>query len=188
MALTYTPTGELGSLMPAFNLKTVDGQTWSSTSIRGAKAKVVVFMCNHCPYVKAIEDRLIQLAKDLAKDNVPFVGICSNDPDEYAEDHPKQLLARWREKNFGFTYLVDDGQAVARSFGAVCTPDFFVYDDQERLVYRGRLDDSWRDEKKVTRRELKAAVSRILSEPRTTEKMIVIEQTPSMGCSIKWKV
>jgi peroxiredoxin len=187
MALTYTPSHELGARLPEFELKTVEGQNWSSTEIVQAPAKVIVFMCNHCPYVKAIEGRLISLGRDLKKLEVPLIGICSNDPSEYPEDGPEQLLLRWREKKYEFTYLVDETQAVARSFGAVCTPDFFVYDGHNRLTYRGRLDDSWRDESKVTRRELKLAVEKILSEKQSSTQIIKIEQVPSMGCSIKWK-
>jgi peroxiredoxin len=183
MALTYTPAVELGSSMPSFALSTVEGKSWSSKTIESAPARVVIFMCNHCPYVKAIEKRLIKLAKDLAAVNVPVVGICSNDPTEHPEDAPKELLKTWREKNYGFTYLVDESQAVARAFGAVCTPDFFVYDKEGRLAYRGRLDDSWRDEHKVSREELKMAVKDIIERGQTDAH----RQTPSMGCSIKWK-
>ncbi len=187
MALIYTPKGEFGSALPKFELKTVEGKSWSSTTIEPSAAKVIVFMCNHCPYVKAIENRLIQLAKDLGSRQVPLIAICSNDRDECPEDHPSELLKRWRDKNYNFDYLVDEFQLVAKAFAAVCTPDFFVYDNLNRLVYRGRLDDSWRDEQNVKVEELKNAVLRILSEQAKSTELIRIEQNPAMGCSIKWK-
>lgn len=181
MALLYTPEVPMGTSMPKFELKTVEGRNWSSDKISNTPSKVIVFMCNHCPYVKAIEERLIVLARELAAKNVPLVGICSNDPTEYPEDAPSELLKRWREREYGFEYLVDETQEVARTFGAVCTPDFFVYDGKNQLAYRGRLDDSWKDPNKVTRRELKLAVEKILAG-----KPIDV-QSPSMGCSIKWR-
>jgi hypothetical protein len=180
MALTYTPEPQKESL-PLFATTTVDGRKWSSESVFAAPAKVLVFICNHCPYVKAIEDRLIVLARELRERDVPFVGICSNDPRENPEDEPSALLARWREKQYGFDYLVDPDQQIAKKMGAVCTPDFFVYDKSNQLVYRGRLDDSWKNESLVQRRELKEAVLAVLvNKP-------IESQSPSMGCSIKWK-
>jgi peroxiredoxin len=182
MALLYTPLNSNLTKMPDFRLPTVDGANWDSKSISKAPAKVLVFMCNHCPYVKAIENRLIHLAADLKSLNVPFIGICSNDPSEYPEDAPTELLKRWQEKNYSFPYLIDESQQVAKLFGAVCTPDFFVFNSDNNLVYRGRLDDSWKNPQNVTREELKIAVLQIL-ENNTAP----VNQTPSMGCSIKWK-
>ncbi len=183
MALTYTPALTPTSKLPEFTLPTVEGLSWSSQSVQDAPAKVFVFMCNHCPYVKAIESRLIALALELKEIHVPFVGICSNDPTDYPEDQPDQLYKSWKTKNYGFPYLIDSEQNVARSFGAVCTPDIFVYDKNNSLAYRGRLDDSWKDASRVSRRELKDAVVKIVRG----ESLLAHEQTPSMGCSIKWK-
>lgn len=183
MALTYTPAGELGSRLPDFILPSVDGKSISSVDLcQNKKALVVMFICNHCPYVKAIEDRLIQLAHDLGKKGAAFVAICSNDPTEYPEDAPAELRKRWRDKNYGFPYLVDADQSVAKAFGAVCTPDIFVYDNQQALCYRGRLDDSWRDPQKVSHQELRLAVEAVLAGKTPSR-----DQNPSMGCSIKWK-
>lgn len=182
MALTYTPTAELGRKIPTFTLPTVDGQTWSSAALENAKASVILFICNHCPYVKAIEDRIITLAHQYAPRGVEFVGICSNDWQDYPEDEPKQLFAKWKQKNYGFPYLVDESQAVAKAFGAVCTPDIFVYDQSQSLAYRGRLDDSWKNPQKVERQELKMALDSLLAGTKPHEA-----QVPSMGCSIKWK-
>lgn len=185
MALTYTPQIK-NETMPQFSLKTVTGENWSSKSspqfTSRPKAKVIAFICNHCPYVKAIENRLIKLAHHLKLINVPFIGICSNDPTEYPEDSPSELLKRWQEKQYAFTYLIDETQQVAKAFGAVCTPDFFVYNNEDILIYRGRLDDSWKDETKIKREELYLAVEAILKGADH-----IPEQSPSMGCSIKWR-
>lgn len=181
MALTYTPPPQ-NTIMPDFALKTVTGENWSTQSLAQYPAKVIGFICNHCPYVQAIEGRLIQLAKDLKLINVPFVGICANDPGEYPEDAPSELLKRWQTMKYGFTYLIDEKQEVARAFGAVCTPDFFVYNQENKLIYRGRLDNSWKDEAKVTRKDLRLAVDAILKGAKN-----IPEQSPSMGCSIKWR-
>lgn len=182
MALLYTPAGESGSLCPDFKLPSVDGKTFSRADFAGHKALVVMFICNHCPYVQAIEPRLIELAHAYSKKGVAFVAICSNDDKEYPEDAPAELLKRWREKNFGFPYLVDESQQTAKDFGAVCTPDLYLFDSNQRLAYRGRLDDSWKNPKFVQKQELKAALDAVLSG-----KPVNSLQNPSMGCSIKWK-
>jgi peroxiredoxin len=181
MALTHTPTAEIGSSCPDFDLPAVDGKRYSLNSFEQARALVVMFICNHCPYVKAIEDRLIQLGLDLKSQNIAVIGICSNDPVNYPEDSFERLAERAQLKNYSFTYLHDLDQSVAKSFGAVCTPDFFVYDMQRRLQYRGRLDDSWKDPSKVTSRELHDASIQI-AQGRGGPQM----QSSSMGCSIKW--
>jgi hypothetical protein len=110
------------------------------------------------------------------------VGICSNDAETYPDDAFDKLAARWRERGYGFPYLHDEPQTTARAFGAVCTPDIFVYDGARRLAYRGRIDDSWKDESKVTRRELAAALDALLARQKPATP-----QRPSMGCSIKWR-
>lgn len=182
MALTYTPQIEKLLSLPIFELRTVDHRTFKSSQIMQAKAKVIVFMCNHCPYIKAIESRLIALAKKLKTLEVPLIGICSNDPTDYPEDSPEELYKTWLNKKYDFDYLVDSDQTLAQKFGAVCTPDFFVFNGDNILTYRGRLDDSWKDATKVTKEELMEAVLKILKG----EKINNQEQIPSMGCSIKW--
>ncbi len=176
-----TPKSESMSL-PKFELPTVQGETFSSGHIALGRPAVVMFICNHCPYVKAIEDRLIELGHELKKINVPLIAICSNDADAYPEDSLESLRSRAREKKYPFVYLHDETQEVARQFGAVCTPDFFVFDSKHQLAYRGRLDDSWKDASRVTRRELLMAVQDLVNH-----KPISIAEVPSMGCSIKWK-
>lgn len=143
---------------------------------------LVSFICGHCPYVQAIEGRLIELAREFLPKDVSFLAICSNDATDYPEDSPTELLRRWREKGYGFPYLIDTEQKVAREFGAVCTPDFFLYDSTHHLRYRGRLDDSWRHPDRVQRQELREAIELLISN-----KDIPRDQVPSMGCSIKWK-
>jgi peroxiredoxin len=181
MALTFTPFAELGQACPDFKLPAVDGKTYSLKDFAGKPALVVMFICNHCPYVQAIEDRLIQLGKDLAQQNVAVVAICSNDAVDHPEDSFENLKKRSEEKQYPFVYLHDESQAVAHQFGAVCTPDYFVYDKNLKLAYRGRLDDSWKDAAKVSKRELFEAVQDLLKG-----KVVSLEQTASMGCSIKW--
>lgn len=182
MALTFTPFPELGNKIPSFELPGIDGKNYRLEDFINGKPLVIMFICAHCPYVLAVEDRLIQLATDLKNQDVHVVAICSNDSADHPEDSIEALYKRAQEKNYTFTYLHDEDQSVAKKFGAVCTPDFFVYDNQLTLRYRGRLDDSWKDATKVAHRELYNAVQILLSNNKVSE-----DQTPSMGCSIKWK-
>ena len=145
-----------------------------------AEALIVAFICNHCPYVHAVEDRLIALARDFTP-RVQVIGICSNDAERYPADSFDEMAARAQEKGYPFPYLHDESQAAARAYGAVCTPDFFVYDADRRLVYQGRLDDG-RPGKPATQHDLRRALDAMLSTGS-----VVAEQVPSMGCSIKWK-
>lgn len=182
MALTYTPEkNEFGKPCPTFSLPATDGHNYKASDFLVGKPLVIMFICNHCPYVKAIEDRLIQLGRDLQKLNIPVVAICSNDDKNYPDDSFENLKKRSLEKSYPFVYLHDHTQEVARAFGAVCTPDFFVYDSQGLLAYRGQLDDSWKDPTQVKNRELYDAVIELSQNLPISKK-----QTPAMGCSIKW--
>lgn len=181
MALTYTPALELGQDLPAFQLPALDGKSYSEKNFLNQRPLLVMFICNHCPYVKAIEDRLIQLGHDLKKLEINVVAICANDAFDYPEDSFENLQKRWKEKSYPFVYLHDGKQEVAKKFGAVCTPDFFLYDQNATLAYRGRLDDSWKEPEKVSKRELFLAAQELLQN-----KAISLPQIPSMGCSIKW--
>ena len=167
---------------PDFTLGGVDGKTYSLASFKDKGVVVIMFICNHCPYVQAIEDRIIDLQRGYADKNVQLVGICANDPTEYPEDAPGNLKKRWQQKDYRFPYLVDETQAVARAYGAVCTPDLYVFDEKRALAYHGQLDDNWRDSRKVTRRDLASAIDELLSGHRPST-----DQIPSMGCSIKWR-
>jgi peroxiredoxin len=181
MALTFTPQNEIGKDLPTFQGLSIHGNTFSSASLPKGQPVLVLFICNHCPYVKAIENRLVQLGHDLKQQGIPMIAICSNDPEEYPEDNFEALKANAQEKNFVFEYLHDADQSLAHLFGAVCTPDFFLYDKNHKLAYRGRLDDNWKNEKKVTRRELFEAALELKAG-----KAISRPSIPSMGCSIKW--
>jgi peroxiredoxin len=181
MAATSSPVA-LGWPAARFDLPGIDGRRHSQDSARGPNGLLVMFICNHCPYVKAVEDRLIELNRQYAPRGVQFVGVCSNDAVTYPDDAFDKLAERWRQKSYGFPYLHDEAQDVARAFGAVCTPDIFVYDRERRLAYRGRIDDSWKDPSKVTRRELAAVLDALLAGAAPSP-----DQKPSLGCSIKWK-
>lgn len=184
MALIYTPENpELGAECPDFSLPdVVSSKTVSKSDLKNFKALAVMFICNHCPYVKAIEDRLVTLGHDLKSKGVEFVAIMSNDATIKPDDAPDKLRERAITKNYPFPYLFDDTQEVAKRFGAVCTPDFFVYDSNFKLAYRGRLDDSWKDASQVKSEEMREALETLVRGEKPSSKQI-----PSMGCSIKWK-
>ncbi|MEK6627443.1 MAG: thioredoxin family protein [Bdellovibrionota bacterium] len=182
MALVHTPEKiEFGQDLPDFLLLATDGKSYKKKDFLNHNPLVVMFICNHCPYVKAIEDRLIALGHDLKKLNINVIAICSNDEVNYPDDSYQNLKKRAEEKKYPFVYLHDKTQEVAKRFGAVCTPDFFVYDQQAKLSYRGNLDDSWKEPSQVKNRELFDAVIEL-----SQNKKISRPQTPSMGCSIKW--
>lgn len=182
MALLETEAIPMGTPCPDFDLPAVEGRNYKLSDFADKQVLVVMFICNHCPYVKAIEDRYVALARSYAGQSVQFVGICANDPDDYPDDSFDNLKRRWEAKGYGFPYLHDLSQDVARSFGAVCTPDIYVYDADRKLAYHGRFDDSWKDPAAVKRQDLKEAIDTLLDGKRPPA-----EQTPSMGCSIKWR-
>ncbi len=182
MALKDGTNITLGTPCPDFHLSAVDGNRYRRDDFKDKEVLVVMFICNHCPYVVAVEDRMVQLRKDLEGKSVQMVGICSNDPVNYPEDSFENLKLRWQAKNFGFPYLHDLEQTVAKDFGAVCTPEFFVYDSDRKLAYHGRLDDNWQNAAAVARRELKEAVEALLRGEQPSPNQI-----SSMGCSIKWR-
>jgi peroxiredoxin len=182
MAATAEPL-QRGLIAPDFALPGVDGRTWTCAQAAGPRGLLVMFICNHCPYVKAIIDRLIRDARDLAALGVSTIAICSNDPVAYPADSFDNMKRWAEEKGFPFKYLHDESQAVARAYDAVCTPDFFGYDADLKLQYRGRLDESKREAASPkARRELYEAMRQVAETGRGPQ-----EQIPSMGCSIKWK-
>ena len=180
MALTESTMVELGSKAPYFNLPNTNGKHVSIEHFK-AEVLVVIFTCNHCPYAKAVEDRLIKLGNNYSG-KADFVLINSNDVENYPADSPKKMAELSRNKNYPFPYLFDETQEVAREYNAVCTPDIFLYNDERKLEYRGRLDDNWQNPNRVTREELKMAIDSVLSG-----NTIEFKQIPSMGCNIKWK-
>ena len=181
--MAATPSvGDLGAPAPDFELVATDARRYRRDALRGPNGLLVMFICNHCPYVQAVEDRIIALQREYGPRGVQLVGICSNDPTDYSDDRPENLLRRWREKGYGFPYLLDETQDVARAFGAVCTPDIYVFDRARRLAYHGRIDDNWQRPEKVTQRELAAALDALLAGRRPSP-----DQHHSIGCSIKWR-
>jgi peroxiredoxin len=176
------PVCNFGEKAKDFTLPATDGRSYSLGELKGPKGTVIAFICNHCPYVKAIIDRLIRDANDLAPLGVNVIAICSNDAEAYPEDSLDNMR-RWAEaKRFPFKYLHDASQAVAKAYGAVCTPDFFGYNADLELQYRGRLDESRTTLVPNARRELYEAMRQVALTGRGPQ-----EQVPSMGCSIKWK-
>ncbi len=181
MSLTESTMVPLGLACPDFTLPGVDGRLWSLHDFH-TPALLVAVMCNHCPYVQAIDERLNQLAKDHAG-RCAVVGINANDAVTHPEDSFEAMRRRAQARGYVFPYLWDEEQAVVRALGAVCTPDFFLFDSHRRLAYRGRLDDSWKDPTRVTHPELREAIEGVLAARPPLET-----QHPSMGCSIKWRV
>jgi peroxiredoxin len=183
MALTPSTMVPLGTIAPSFSLPDTDGKLVSLPQPGQAAAVLVVFMCNHCPYVKHVAEQLAVLGRDLAGRGVAMFGINSNDADEYPEDNPAKMRREIARHGYTFPYLIDEDQSVARAYRAACTPDFFLFDGNLRLVYRGELDDSRPDNgKPVTGSDVRGAIDAVL-DGRTPRG----QQIPSMGCNIKWK-
>ena len=182
MVLLESEALPAGSTCPDFDLPGVDGKRYRRDDFAARKVLVVLFICNHCPYVVAVEDLIIALRKEFAQRGVQLVGICANDPTDYPDDAPARLEQRWRAKDYGFPYLVDETQEVARAFGAVCTPDIYVYGPERRLAYHGRIDDNWQEPDQVTRRELAEALAALLDD-----RPLPRDPKPTIGCSIKWR-
>ncbi|KKS04896.1 hypothetical protein A2W45_03575 [Candidatus Curtissbacteria bacterium RIFCSPHIGHO2_12_41_11] len=182
MALTQSQKVEIDSSAPDFNLPATNGQNYSLDSFKNAHALVIVFTCNHCPYAKAAWPLLVKLAQEFKEKGVAFVAINPNDDKQYPEDSLEMMKQKVDEWQISFPYLRDETQEVARTYGAVCTPDVFVFNQNRKLYYHGRINDNWQEPQKVTKGELKDAIDALLmSNPPPTD------QHPSMGCSIKWK-
>lgn len=186
MARTESIMLPIGTLAPIFILPdTISGQLLSLNDLRSDKATVVIFICNHCPYVLHVKDELVKLARDYQPKGVSFVAISSNDVENYPQDGPEAMKVFARESGFTFPYLYDETQDVARAYEAACTPDFYVFDGELRLRYRGRLDEShpkMENPKPVTGSDLRGALNAMLANQLVSEI-----QYPSMGCNIKWK-
>ena len=171
----------IGDAIPHFQLPSVDGLTIDTHMIKDP-VLVIVFSCNHCPYAQAYEDRLIALGNHFDEEGVQFVLINSNDSSQYPDDSWEAMEVRYKEKGFPFPYCHDKTQKVAKSFGALCTPHCFVFDQTRHLQYKGKIDDSWKDEKAVTEHTLRDAIAAVVKgeTPAVTE-------ANAIGCSIKWK-
>ncbi len=178
-----TPVCDFGAPAPDFSLPGVDGKTWSRDECMGEKGLLVMFICNHCPYVKAVRERLVRDARALNALGIGVVAINSNDADTYPDDSFEAMQRVAAGYDYPFAYLFDETQAVARAFDAVCTPDFFGYDAQGGLQYRGRLDASRKETAaEDVPRELYEAMKAVAETGHGPD-----EQIPSMGCSIKWR-
>jgi len=173
----------LGSQAPDFSLPDPDGNYVSLEDFEDNRALLVVFMCNHCPYVKHVREELVKLAREYQRKGVAVVGINANDIDEYPEDRPEKMKEYAEEYDYPFPYLYDGTQEVAKAYHAACTPDFFVFDSDQKLFYRGQMDDSRPgNDKPVTGEDLREAFDAVLEGREPPD-----EQKPSMGCNIKWR-
>jgi peroxiredoxin len=183
MALTPSTMLPLGTKAPDFSLSNVDGQIVSLADFTGAPALLVIFLCNHCPYVKHVAAGVAELARDYQARGVAVVGISSNDAAGYPADSPEQMVHEVENRGYTFPYLYDETQEVAKAYRAACTPDFFVFDKDQKLAYRGQMDSSRPDSGiPVTGVDLRAALDAVLAG-----KPSAAEQKPSIGCNIKWR-
>lgn len=183
MTATASTMLPLGTHAPDFALPDADGSTVTLSDFKGKKALLVIFMCNHCPFVKHVLEDMVSLIKEYQQKGLAAVGINSNDVENYPEDSPDMMTTVAKEKGFTFPYLYDEDQQVAKAYQAACTPDFFLFDKDKNLVYRGQMDDSRPGNNiPVTGLDLRKAIDAVFEG-----KEPITEQKPSMGCNIKWK-
>ena len=182
MPLLYSTMVPLGTNASDFNLLGIDEKQYSLVNFLNDPVLVIIFMCNHCPYVKAVIQRLIDLQSEFSSQGVQLVGINCNNAEKYPEDSFENMKIIYKKWGMNFPYLFDQSQEIAKKYGAACTPDIYAYGKERKLLYRGRIDDNWEKPDQVTKRDLKQAIDYILSG-----KDVLGEQIPSMGCSIKWK-
>ncbi|MBN1805207.1 MAG: thioredoxin family protein [Sedimentisphaerales bacterium] len=183
MSLTASEMLPLGTSAPDFNLPDTEGKIVSLDDFKAAKAFLVIFMCNHCPFVKHILNEMVKLIKDYQAKSVAVVAINSNDVVNFPDDSPVKMAELVKKAGFTFPYLYDETQVVAQAYHAACTPDFFLFDSSKTLVYRGQMDNSRPGNGiPVTGADLTAAINAVIQS-----KQLNKEQKPSMGCNIKWK-
>ena len=184
MARTPSTMVALGTVAPDFNRPdTVSGKTLSLENVKGTLATVIMFICNHCPFVKHVNPELVKLANDYQHRGIGFVAISANDVINYPDDSPELMAKVANQLKYPFPYLYDESQDVAKAYDAACTPDFFIYDKALRLVYRGQLDDSRPgNEIALTGKDIRNALDCIINDQPVSE-----QQKPSIGCNIKWK-
>ena len=184
MVKTASTMLPLQTQAPDFSLLNVDGQTVSLSDFKGQPGLLVIFMCNHCPFVKHVAPELARLAMDYMPRGIAVVGINSNDTSSHPEDSPEQMVAEAEERGYTFPYLYDETQEVAKAYRAACTPDFFLFDRDQRLVYRGQMDSSRPNSGiPVTGEDLRAALDAVSAGQAVSD-----DQKPSIGCNIKWKM
>lgn len=173
----------LGTLAPDFNLPNTDGETTSLNNFKDKKALVVIFMCNHCPFVKHVRSKLAEIAQEYQQQGIAFVGISSNDVDNYPDDSFELMKKEAEKANYTFPYLYDETQQTAKAYQAACTPDLFVFDKNHKLAYRGQFDNTRPYSfKKATGKDLKQVMDDLLAD-----REVSIPQKQSAGCNIKWK-
>jgi peroxiredoxin len=177
-----TNTLKIGSPAPDFNLIGIHGKKYSLSSFKDKKALIVIFSCNHCPYVQAYEDRIKQIQKDYQIKGVEVIAINSNDDKGYPEDSFDNMKKRAAEKKFNFLYLRDDDQSVARAYDATHTPEIFLFDKERKLAFHGKIDDNWQEPNRAKNHYLKDALDELLAG-----KEISVPETFTIGCTIKWK-
>lgn len=183
MVKTASTMLPIGTKAPSFSLVNVDGTTVSLSDFEGAPALLVIFMCNHCPYVIHVAGEVARLAAEYHHPGVAIVGINSNDASKYPQDSPEQMVHEAEQRGYVFPYLFDEDQSVAKAYHAACTPDFFVFDKQQQLVYRGQLDASRPNSgSEPSGDDLRAALNAVLDG-----HVPAVAQVPSIGCNIKWK-
>jgi peroxiredoxin len=176
-----TNTLKIGSLAPSFNLKGVDDNYYSLDSFIDKEAIIIVFGCNHCPYVIANEQRLIEIQRDYA-DNAQVIEINSNDAVNYPEDSFENMKVRAKERNFNFPYIRDNDQSVAKAYGATHTPEIFLFDKDRKLAFHGKIDDNWQEPSEVKTKYLRNALDEVLAGAEVS-----VPETFTIGCTIKWK-
>lgn len=181
--LLQSAKDKLNSPAVNFNLKGTDGHFYSLEDFRDKEILVVIFMCNHCPYVKAIIERVVKFSNKYKDKGVQVIGINPNDVSSYPQDSFENMIKFHSQYKMDFPYLIDETQETASAYGAVCTPDIYLYDSSRVLKYRGRLDNNWKDENSVTQKDLENITDALLEG----SSIAGFEQMPSMGCSIKWK-
>lgn len=183
MAKTLSTMLQLGTTAPVFSLPDTDGHMVSINDTNNAKGYLVMFICNHCPYVIHVNKELKKLTDEYMKKGIKVYAISSNDVENYPDDSPAKMKILKEEQSFNFPYLYDESQEIAKAYMAACTPDFFLFDMNKKLVYRGQLDESRPGKDKiVTGRDLRDALEAVLKGDSISD-----EQTPSLGCNIKWK-
>jgi len=174
---------KIGSALPGFDLPAVDGRNYSADYFKDSRLLIVIFSCNHCPYVQAYEDRIIDLQKNYKGKGVSVVAINSNDTANYPEDSFSHMIERANKKGFNFPYLRDKDQTAAANFGATHTPEVFLFNEERMLVYKGKIDDNWKESGKVRMKYLRNAIDEVLEG-----KAVSVPETFSIGCTIKWKI
>jgi thiol-disulfide isomerase/thioredoxin len=177
-----TNTLSISSKLPNFNLKGVDGNLYSPDSFADATALIIIFSCNHCPYVQAYEGRIMEIQKKYKQKGVRVIAINSNDDTSYPDDSFENMKLRARERNFNFLYLRDEDQSTAKSFDATHTPEIFLFNSKRELVYHGKIDDNWQEPQRVINHYLEDALDELFEN-----REISVPETYSIGCTIKWK-